>query len=138
MSSIKVALEQAEAEKQRRLDEKIARNEAMRTFVVVGGHQDIAAAKDRKIAELRAAGEQREIYFGVQFEGDEKPIEAICTGVPRFRRDDVYAAYLEAEAARPGYKPPTNEGPKKPTEVKPPPMSVPTPEPTLPTDWSAV
>jgi hypothetical protein len=83
------ALEQLEEEKRRRIDEKIAKGEAVRVpspVVVVGVEQLtdalIERAKEDKLAELRAAGEKREVYF----EADKPTV--IVTGVPRTGRDD--------------------------------------------------
>jgi hypothetical protein len=82
------ALEQLQEEKRRRIDEKIAKGEAIRVpfLVVIGTPQEADAAiengKARKLAELREAGETREVYF--------EPVmglEAIITGVPRTGRD---------------------------------------------------
>ena len=86
---LEAALEQLEAEKQRRIDEKVEKGEAVRVpspVVVVGVEQLtdalIERAKEDKLAELRAAGEKREVYFGA-----DKPA-VIVTGVPRAGRDD--------------------------------------------------
>jgi hypothetical protein len=94
---------QLEAEKERRIDEKIARGEAIRVplerhpngmlvAIVTGvprGESKIVANdapyRARKVAELRAAGETREIYFEEPAEDD---IGVIVTGVPRAGRDD--------------------------------------------------
>jgi hypothetical protein len=75
------AIERLEAEKQRRIDEKVANGSAVRVplYVVVCDLEQVEAeiesAKADKLAELRAAGEQREIIF-------EEPM-VIDTGVPR-------------------------------------------------------
>jgi hypothetical protein len=70
------AIERLEAEKQRRLDEKVARGEAVLvplpvTVVGVASDEQIAAKREavkaREIARLRKAGEAREIIF------DESP-----------------------------------------------------------------
>jgi hypothetical protein len=86
---LEAALEQLEAEKQRRIDEKVEKGEAVRVpspVVVVGVEQPtdalIERAKADKLAELRAAGEKREIYFDA-----DKPT-VIVTGVTRAGRDD--------------------------------------------------
>jgi hypothetical protein len=77
---LNAAIEQLEAEKERRLAEKIAAGEVVHVELHVIGcrpedtHAKVPAAKERKLAELRAAGETREIIFDV--------IE-ISTGVPR-------------------------------------------------------
>jgi hypothetical protein len=87
---LEAALAQLEAEKQRRIDEKVDKGEAVRLpspVVIVGVPQPTAGlierAKAKKIAELRAAGEKREIHFDA-----DKPT-VIVTGVPRAGRDDV-------------------------------------------------
>jgi hypothetical protein len=87
---LEAALAQLEAEKQRRIDEKVERGEAVRLaapVVIVGVPQPTAGlmerAKAKKIAELRAAGEKREIHF------DADTPTVIVTGVPRAGRDDV-------------------------------------------------
>src|SRR5262249_48142765 len=88
--SIKLALEQAEAEKRRRLDEKIGRNEAVRVPVIVVGRPcRVAAEKARRIAALRAAGEKREVIFEEERVGDAEPISVVVTGVPRAYRDGI-------------------------------------------------
>jgi len=87
-AKLEAALAELEAEKQRRIDERVDKGEAVRVaspVVVVGVEQPTDAllerAKADKIAELRAAGEKREIYF------DAEPT-VIITGVPRAGRDD--------------------------------------------------
>src|SRR5512132_2860740 len=75
------AIERLEAEKQRRVEEKIAQGTAIRMplcVVVEDPGQEAAeveSAKADKLAELRKAGETREIIF------DEPMV--IITGVPR-------------------------------------------------------
>jgi hypothetical protein len=77
---LNAAIEQLEAEKERRLNEKVAAGEIVHVELHVIGcrpedtHAKVPAAKARKLAELRAAGEKREIIFDV--------IE-VSTGVPR-------------------------------------------------------
>jgi hypothetical protein len=87
---LEAALAQLEAEKQRRIDEKVEKGEAVRLpapVVIVGAPQPTAGLMERaqaeKIAELQAAGEKREIHFDA-----DTPI-VIVTGVPRAGRDDV-------------------------------------------------
>jgi hypothetical protein len=76
------AIERLEAEKRRRIDEKVARGEAIFVDlpVVVVGAEDadeaLEKARAEKIAELRATGERREILF------DDALINVIATGVP--------------------------------------------------------
>jgi hypothetical protein len=75
------AIDRLEAEKQRRIDEKVANGSAVRVplCVVVCDPGEVAAeiqsVKATKLAELRKAGETREIVF------DEPMV--INTGVPR-------------------------------------------------------
>jgi hypothetical protein len=73
------ALERLEAERARRINEKIEKGEAVRMPVlIVGSRESIAAVRARTLAAMRAAGEKR---------------EAICcddiliTGVPRPGRE---------------------------------------------------
>jgi hypothetical protein len=84
------AIAKLEAEKQRRTDEKIAKGEAVRVSlgaVVIGvaGPERAASmlknARAKKIAELRAAGERREVVF-------DDVVTTIITGVPRCGRDE--------------------------------------------------
>jgi hypothetical protein len=86
------AIERLEAEKQRRLDEKLAKGEAIRVTlgaVVTGvaGPEEVASmiedARAEKIAELRKAGERREVVF-------DDVVTAIITGVPRCGRDESF------------------------------------------------
>src|SRR5262249_45198252 len=87
-----LALEQLEAERERRIDEKVEKGGAIRVplpVAVVGGPEEAAAggesARAAKLAELKAAGEKREIYFE-----EDDAISVIVTGVPRAGRDDPY------------------------------------------------
>jgi hypothetical protein len=97
-SKLAAAIEQLEAEKRRRIDEKVERGEAIREPLVAGcgGVEDAADAlelvKASRIAELRAAGEKREIIFD--------PIEVMLTGVPRTSRDSKYVERLDREHAK--------------------------------------
>lgn len=80
---LEAALAQLEAEKQRRIDEKVEKGEAvcLPLAVVVREHDDVAALveaeKARQIAKLRQAGDKREVLF-------DEPV-LINTGVPRAR-----------------------------------------------------
>jgi hypothetical protein len=82
---LKAALEQLEAEKQRRIDANVEKGEAVRVKlnVVVGAEDEVDAAVERawqrKFAELREAGDTRKIYLS---EDDW----VIITGVPRANR----------------------------------------------------
>jgi hypothetical protein len=104
------AIERLEAEKRRRQDEKVASGAAVRVplYVVVGGPEEadeqLELAKADKIAELRAAGETREIIFDNSPDGGPS---VIITGVPRSGRDPKYIAALE----RGDYKAPVAERP---------------------------
>jgi hypothetical protein len=89
LAKLEAALAELEAEKQRRIDDKVDKGEGVRVtspVVVVGVEQPTDAllqrAKADKIAELRAAGEKREIHF------DANKPTVIVTGVPRAGRDD--------------------------------------------------
>jgi hypothetical protein len=83
---IAAALERLEAEKQRRVKERIEKGETVRVSpLVVGAPDEIDAARAREIAALRKAGETREIVFG-----DET--EVIITGVPRSPRGPTHGA----------------------------------------------
>jgi hypothetical protein len=96
-------LAQLEAERARRSDEKIERGEAVRGPVVVVGLDHPAAIereRNRITAELRAAGEQREIVWSGQRDpGGKEGITVIATGVPRPGRDEEYASLLARELA---------------------------------------
>jgi hypothetical protein len=108
---LKVALEQLEIEKQRRIEEKADRGEIVRVPlnrnpdgslipVVVGvprrGDDTRAAYRARKVAELRAAGETREILFE---EPGPDEVAMIVTGVPRRGRDDPDDPPVQAHKA---------------------------------------
>jgi hypothetical protein len=93
--SLDDAIERLEAEHRRRIDEKVERGEAVRVTLdpVVVGLPDSAAGyiawqRKDKLAELRAAGEKREVIFEwLNTDASGEPIEAIITGVPRRGRD---------------------------------------------------
>ncbi len=77
---LQAALEQLESEQRRRIDERIAKGEAVRApfgSIVVG----VPGAVDAAIAAYKAR-DTREVYF------DEGAI--LITGVPRAGRDDGY------------------------------------------------
>jgi hypothetical protein len=98
------ALEQFEAERERRIDEKVEKGIAIRvppTVVIMGVAEDVDArienAKTWTVAQLKAAGETREIYF-------EDGIAVIITGVPRSGRDaEAAVERLVARAKQTGY-----------------------------------
>lgn len=83
-------------ERERRAKAKVERGEAVleTLTVVVGGVEDldnaIVSAKAQRLAELRAAGQTKEIIFA-------EP-NSIVTGVPRPDRDPLCWARLEREA----------------------------------------
>jgi hypothetical protein len=92
------AIERLEAERQRRIGEKIAKGEIVGVplgspegvgCVIVSGSEDadeqLELAKADKIAELRKAGETREIIFVEPTDGTPT---VIITGVPRGELDD--------------------------------------------------
>jgi hypothetical protein len=90
------ALERLEAEKKRRIEDKIQSGEAVRMPVlIVGSVSSIAAVKARTLAAMRAAGEKREI-----FPADAE--EAIITGVPRPGREpENYKPPISSELPAP-------------------------------------
>jgi hypothetical protein len=89
------AIAKLEAEKQRRLEEKIAKgeailipcDEALVVGVPEGAEAVVADYKARELAKLRASGETREVVF-------EEPM-VIITGVPSPGRDDGCIAALD-------------------------------------------
>jgi hypothetical protein len=88
------AIERLEAEKRRRIDEKVARGEAVRVtlpVIVIGADEALENNKAAMLAELRAAGETREVVFGLN------DISVITTGVPR--ADDEAPPIAEADKA---------------------------------------
>ena len=88
-SVLAAAIAKLEAEKQSRIEEKIAKGEAVRVPpIVVGAPSSVNAEKARRRAELRAAGETREVIFGFKPADRSNVIEVIVTGVPRKGRDD--------------------------------------------------
>src|SRR5437016_4187317 len=86
------ALEVLEAERERRLNEKLERGEAIRgPVVVVGAEESIDVARKHAVAQLRKAGEKREIVFP-KYETNERGEQreafyAVITGVPRSGRE---------------------------------------------------
>jgi hypothetical protein len=110
------AIERLEAEKQRRIDEKVAKGEAVRVPLSLVIHDpeqveaEIESAKASKLAELRKAGETREIVFD--------PPLTISTGVPR------NADFGKGWAPLPPAKPydryaVASDKPRKPAMVRP-------------------
>jgi hypothetical protein len=90
------ALERLEAERARRISEKIEKGEAVRMPVlIVGARESIAAVRARTLAAMRAAGEKREI-----FPADGR--DAIVTGVPRPGREpENYSPPISSEPPAP-------------------------------------
>jgi hypothetical protein len=87
-SVLAAAIAKLEAEKQSRIEEKIAKGEAVRVPpIVVGSPGSVNAEKARRLAELRGAGETREVIFGFRPIDGSGAIEVIVTGVPRRGRD---------------------------------------------------
>jgi hypothetical protein len=148
--TVMAAIERLEAEKQRRIDEKVEKGEAIREelYVVCAGPEDAADAlgcrKASRTAALRAAGEKREIIFD--------PIDVIYTGVPRPGRDDKYVeryrerAKQSAEEIRQREKEAAaargvdfHEGSRShEPEYKPPPLPAPPPETPAELEWRGV
>jgi hypothetical protein len=121
---LKAALKALVAERERRIEAKVAEDKAIREplIVVLGGSEDVDAkvesARAARLAELRGAGEKREVVF-------EKQV--IITGVPRSPKN--YEAQPRAAEDKPDYtshlktygtKPPPPL-PKPEPKVEPPP-----------------
>jgi hypothetical protein len=74
------ALTRLEQERERRINEKIEKGEAVRMrTLIVGSPESIDAVRARTLAAMRAAGEKREVFSG-------EPA-VIITGVPRPGRE---------------------------------------------------
>jgi len=87
-SVIAAAIVKLQAEKQSRIEEKIAKGDAVRVPpIMVGSPASVNAEKARRLAKLREAGE-REIIFGFKPTDGSDATEVIVTGVPRRGRDD--------------------------------------------------
>src|SRR5262245_14189658 len=117
-----------EAERERRIEAKVAEDKAIREplIVVMGGPEDIDAkvedARAARVAELRGAGEKREVVF------DQT---TIITGVPRSPRnygpqaaDDKpdYTSHLKTYGTKP--IPPLPQKPEPKVEAPPDPQRV--------------
>jgi len=105
-AKLSAALEQLEAEKRRRIDEKVEKGEVLCVPpIVVGLPDSIEAAKAAEVARLRKAGETREIVFGKPiYDADGREIDrlaAIITGVPRVGRDRIPDSYLFSKPPAP-------------------------------------
>ena len=76
-AKLALALEQLEAERERRIEQRVAEGKAVRESLVVvlrGADNEVEDAKASRLAELRARGEQREVVFDTT---------CIVTGVSR-------------------------------------------------------
>jgi hypothetical protein len=113
------ALERLEAERARRISEKIEKGEAVRMPVlIVGARESIAAVRARTLAAMRAAGEKREVV---------SCDDPIITGVPRPGREPE------------NYSPPISSEPQPTPSIfdrrsagSAPPFAVSEPQPTAP------
>jgi hypothetical protein len=122
-NKLEQAIEQLEAERERRILAKLDAGEAVRgSPIVVGGLESIAAWKQ---PSHDSGG--REIVFGPD------DVAYIITGVPRADRDPEYCARLERESKRADYETP-NKPPlyQAPVEKAPPPLPKPAPQPERP------
>ncbi len=120
-AKLSAALEQLEAEKRRRIDEKVEKGEVLCVPpIVVGLPDSIEAAKAAEVARLRKAGETREIVFGKPiYDADGREIDrlaVIVTGVPRTGRDRVPDDYLSQKPRATPYIPPAPETKPAPSE----------------------
>ena len=113
-AKLSAALEQLEAERNRRIDEKVAQGKAVYGDPVVVGYSGAHAAN-----EVRRDPAGREVYPRplVGKDGEIKRYDVIVTGVPRAGRDDGYEppkqlAPFPASMRR--YEPPTENQPKSP------------------------
>jgi hypothetical protein len=94
--TVLAAIERLEAEKRRRIDERIEKGLAIREELVLvcAGPEDAATPPESiKAAEVRKDSEGREIIYD--------PISIMYTGVPRPGRDDKYFERLNRERAKP-------------------------------------
>ena len=115
-NKLEQAIEQLEAERERRIQAKLEAGEAVRGIpAVVGGAEDIGELPSRD-------SEGREIVFGAD------DITHIITGVPRAGRDDKYIAAIGSAIERGEY-----EAPNKPLAYQPPVETSKTPAPSKPT-----
>jgi hypothetical protein len=131
IENIAAALSELEAEKQRRIDEKVEKGEAVRVLPVVVGLPDgVEAAKASAVAALRASGENREVIFGepvLDADGNEvaPAIAVIMTGVPRTGRDQLPDDYVPWKPSGTPYIPPGPEAQRASPEYSLPPESEP-------------
>jgi hypothetical protein len=144
--TVLAAIERLEAEKRRRIDERIEKGLAIREELVLvcAGPEDAATPPESiKAAEVRKDSEGREIIYD--------PISIMYTGVPRPGRDDKYFERLNRERAKPeevrqrekeaaaarGID--FHEGSKShEPEYKPPPLPAPPPETPAELEWRGV
>jgi hypothetical protein len=126
-----------EAETKRRLDERVERGEVLREplVAVCAGPEDaddaVEGAKALRLAQLKAAGETREIHF-------DEPL-VMMTGVPRPGRDDKYVR-LDGEGRDRECKASfaTRHHAYSACEPVPPPLPEPPPEPSVEAEWRPV
>jgi len=121
---VALALKTLEAERERRIDAKVAEDKAIREplVVVLGGPDDakVESARAARLAELRGAGEKREVVF------DQT---TIITGVPR--SSGVYKPQPRTGDDKPDYTSHLKiyDDTKIPPRPKPPAEAVKPPEP---------
>ena len=108
-AKLSAALEQLEAERNRRIDEKVAQGKAVYGDPVVVGYSGAHAAN-----EVRRDAQGREIYPRPLENGER--IAVVITGVPRAGRDDGYQPPEQPAtyAAFDRCEPPTESQPKSP------------------------
>jgi hypothetical protein len=87
-------IECLEAERRRRIDEKVEKGEVIREELVVGcaGPEDAPNVHELARAHKLVDGVEREVIYD--------PVTVIFTGVPRLGRDDKYLARLDREYAK--------------------------------------
>src|SRR5215472_12894073 len=123
-NKLEQALEQLQAERERRIQAKLEAGEAVRgTPIVVGGPESVEAWK---LPTHDAEG--REVLYG------SEDVAYIITAVPRADRDPEYCARLDRESERADYRTPNKPLPYPPaSEAKaPPPLPKPAPQPERP------
>ena len=110
-AKLSAALEQLEAERNRRIDEKVAQGKAVYGDPIVVGWP---GAADRVANEVRRDAQGREIYPRPLENGER--IAVVITGVPRAGRDDGYEPPEQPArfATFDKCEPPTANQPKSP------------------------
>jgi len=95
LEKIKAGREQLEIELQQRRAGRVQAGEAVAidAVAVVGVREAADAAKAKKLAEMKEAGDARELLFVGQRTKEDEPVYdteplVIITGVPRAGRDD--------------------------------------------------